>query len=72
MNQDQSIHPRVVNGRTMHKKVNTCAKRNPNRKGRLAKASNALDIRRRDWNSTMSSLRAPTPGVYTQPGSMKS
>jgi hypothetical protein len=33
-----SIHPRVVNGRTKHKKVNTCKTASPVKKDRLIEA----------------------------------
>ena len=67
-----SIHPRVRSGQ---KKVNTCARRNPNRKGYLARASKILDIRRLDHLATVNFLKNKPGHVYTegqfvQPGSM--
>lgn len=35
---NQSIHPRVVNGRTKYAKVNTCGTPNPDKKARVAKS----------------------------------
>lgn len=38
MTENNSIHPRVVNGRTKHAKVNTCGKVDPAKRERLVKA----------------------------------
>jgi hypothetical protein len=79
-NKQISIHP---TGR--HKKIHLrqettkdgknlpiTAGRNPSRKGKLAKRSKALDIRRRECTATRSSLRSGVnPEAYTIPGSMQ-
>jgi hypothetical protein len=72
----RSIHPRVIGGRTRNKKVNTSEARNPDRKGYLAKASKELDRRRRDCESTISFVKNKsgvvyTEGSYSEPGSMR-
>lgn len=64
---DTSIHP---TGRhdNLHRRRDgepICAKRNPNRKGKLAKASKELNRRRVVW-----SAMKDTTG-HTQPGSMQ-
>lgn len=38
---NQSIHPRVVKGRTKYTKVNTCVPPNPDKKARVAVALKA-------------------------------
>lgn len=38
---NQSIHPRVVKGRTKYEKVNTCGTPNPDKKSRVAVALKA-------------------------------
>lgn len=76
--ENQSIHPRVRNGRTVGNKSNTCSPRNPNRKGYLAKASAELDRRRRSHKETIETSRLCDSemrnrietGGYKQPASM--
>jgi len=65
--ESQSIHPRVVNGRTVHKKVNTCIGTGINRK-----AQKNLARRRLDHAMTLKSLPSnANPAAYKTPGSMK-
>jgi hypothetical protein len=58
---DTSIHPTGKKGNNKGHNGPICAPRNPNRKGKLAKASAELDRRRRDVNATH----------YRAPGSMQ-
>jgi hypothetical protein len=66
----KSIHPRVIGGRTRSKKVNTSEPYMGG--GELAKRSKELDRRRRDQTSTRDSLRGgQNPAAYKIPGSMR-
>lgn len=72
----RSIHPRVIGGRTRSKKVNTCETRNPKRKGYLAKASKELDRRRRDCEVSIAYVKSAPQlvyydGMFPVPGSMR-
>lgn len=65
--ENQSIHPRVVKGRTVHEKVNTCIGTGIN-----AKAQKRLAARRLDHAATIRSLPSgANPAAYTTPGSLK-
>jgi len=66
-NNDQSIHPRVVNGRTAYAKSNTCIGTGINRK-----AQKRLGARRLAHAATINSLKSgDSPLAYKTPGSMK-
>ena len=68
---DVSIHPRVENGKTVHKKVNTCSPRSQRNGGAggkvFRKVSEALKIRQRSWDAMSNEDKASTK----RPGSMK-
>lgn len=70
----------MSNGRSMHPRMeyrdgvkkNTCAPRNPNRKGSLAKREKRLNERRLSHSQTLRSLPAnQNPLAFKAPGSMK-
>lgn len=61
-----SIHPSGKRGNNVGVNGPICAPRNPNKKGKLAKASSELDRRRR----THAGQKHTTAG-FRQPGSMK-
>ena len=60
-----SIHPRVVNGRTIYTKINTCKPHKGG--GKLAKKMKNLNRRRLDHSST---IRTGNTTAYKIPGSM--
>ena len=67
---NESIHPRVVGGRTAFAKVNTAARENTPPGKKLRKARRALEIRRQDYDvgtGTSETLRR----ARKKPGSMR-
>lgn len=74
---DQSIHPRVVNGRALLPKVNTCHPPHPTLRGTLAKVTKRLNSRRHDRDMTVERIKNSSGGMahpdlaYRAPGSMK-
>ena len=68
-NSKLSMHPRVVNGRTVHTKVNTCESYKGG--GKLAKKMKNLNRRRLDHSATLKNLPSNVnPSSYRTPGSM--
>jgi hypothetical protein len=66
---NESIHPRVQFRDGVKK--NTCAPRNPNRKGKLAKKQARLGARRVAHAETLRKLPSNVnPASYKSPGSM--
>lgn len=74
---NQSIHPRVVNGRTAHPKSNTCHHAHNPARGTLRKVLKRLHARRHDRDLTVDRITKSPGGLaypdkaYRAPGSMK-
>lgn len=69
MKNDNSIHPRnwsTGDGKTK----NTCAPRNTNKKGKLAKKQTRLAARRLSHSATLKALPSNAAAAFKTPGSM--
>lgn len=77
MDANQSIHPRVSGGRTVHKKSNTCATPHNPMRGTLAKVTKRLHERQHGRDLSVEDLtRSANKNIdwskaYRNPGSMK-
>ena len=73
---DQSIHPRVIAGRTVHKKSNTCVPAADPYRGKLKKRVLNLERRRHARDIGISEVKQrntafPWEAAFRIPGSMK-
>jgi hypothetical protein len=72
MNTQYSIHPRNWRENRGAEKKNTCAPRNKQRKGKLAKRQARLSARRISHSMTLKTLpHTSNPAAFKTPGSMK-